>query len=98
MREGEQLRQMVDRLLIAWERTPEPTRSRIEAILDGLKGKTLEEREGWLRIELRRLWTDMAPTASGLYSVLSNYIHRQTGMTVEDYVWLRDYERRKEHG
>jgi hypothetical protein len=86
--------EMVDRLLIAWDRTPEPTRSRLEAILDGVKGKTLQEREQWLRSELSALWTEMAPTAVGLYGVLSSYINRQTGMTVEDYVWLRDYERR----
>ena len=82
------------RLMVVAQRVPEPTRSRLEAILEGAEGKTPEEQDEWLRRELSALWTEMAPTALGLYSVLSNYLDRQTGMTVEDYVWLRDYEQK----
>ena len=76
------------------ESLPEATRSRLEAILEGCEGKDPKEQEEWLRSELSALWTEMAPTALGLYSVISNYLDRQTGMTVEDYVWLRDYEQK----
>ena len=82
------------RLMVVSQRVPERTRKRLEAILEGCEGKTPEEAEPHLRSELSALWTEMAPTALGLYSVLSNYLDRQTGMTVEDYVWLRDYEQK----
>ena len=82
------------RLMVVSQRVPERTRKRLEAILEGCEGKTSEEAEPHLRSELSALWTEMAPTALGLYSVLSNYLDRQTGMTVEDYVWLRDYEQK----
>jgi hypothetical protein len=87
-------KQAIARLEETAERVPEPTRSRLEAIVSACEGRTPAEQDELLREALSALWTEMAPTAVGLYGVLSSYLARQTGMTVEDYVWLRDYERK----
>lgn len=82
------------RLIAAIGTASEPTKSRLKAILRGLEGRTIAEQEEFLTEALKALWEEMAPTAVGLYGVLENYISRQTGMTVQDFIWLRDYERR----
>jgi hypothetical protein len=68
---------------------------RLQEIDEAFGGKTLEEQEAWLTEALKDLWRELMPTAGGLYGVLESYIHRTTGMTVKDFLWLRDYDKKE---
>lgn len=57
-----------------------------------MQGASLEDQERIAYETLMELKEIIVPFTRKLYEVMSESVRDSTGMTLEDFVWLRDYE------
>ena len=74
---------------------PEGIRMKAADASKRMEGATLEEQERIAREAVTEIRQLIKPAVEKLHEAFNAVIVEATGMTLEDYLWLRDYEERE---